>query len=216
MTLALDDDDTGHIGTSAIGQILDAVPRFNCVAIGPGLGQSDGVRQVVRDLQQQVTLPMVIDADGLNALAKQMPLLGGADRQGPRILTPHPGEFARLIDSDTQSVQAQREDLAVRFAQQHEVVLVLKGAGTIITDGQRLAHNATGGVGLATGGSGDVLTGLIASLVSQGMTPFEAAQFGAHLHGLAGDLMAQHLTDRYATSLDLLDFLSHAWRRLAG
>ena len=129
-------------------------------------------------------------------------------------MTPHPGEFSRLTGLDTRTIQAGREQLAVEFAQQHNVVLLLKGAATVITDGQRLAINTTGNSGMATGGSGDVLTGLIASLLAQGMSAFEAAHLGAHLHGLAGDAAAETHSGRYLTSVELLQHLDHAWQQL--
>jgi NAD(P)H-hydrate epimerase len=134
-------------------------------------------------------------------------------KEAPRVLTPHPGEFARLTNLDTKSIQANREQHAANFAKCHGVVLLLKGARTVVTDGHQLAINRTGNNGMATGGSGDVLTGLLASLLAQGMSPFSAAQLGAHLHGLAGDLATAALGDRYLTSADLLDCLSAAWLR---
>jgi len=135
---------------------------------------------------------------------------------GPRILTPHPGEFARLIGSDIATVQQQRAKLAAEFAAAHRVILVLKGQGTVVTDGDRVAINRTGNPGMATGGSGDVLTGLIAALLAQGMPAFEAAQLGAHLHGLAGDLAAAELSQPALIASDLPKFLAQAWQRYLG
>ena len=129
-------------------------------------------------------------------------------------MTPHPGEFARLLKCTVHAIESRRAALAVQFARKHRVVLLLKGARTIVTDGQRWYLNRTGGPALATGGSGDVLTGLIAALIAQGMEALDAARLAAHLHGLAGELMEHRLTDRYATSRDLLDWLSPAWRQL--
>lgn len=135
---------------------------------------------------------------------------------GPRILTPHPGEFARLIGSDIATVQSQRAKLAAEFAATHGVIVLLKGQGTIITDGDRVAINRTGNPGMATGGSGDVLTGLIAALLAQGMPAFQAAQVGAHLHGLAGDLAAAELSQPGLIASDLPKFLTQAWQRFLG
>lgn len=163
---------------------------------------------------------MVIDADALNELARLPGVLSAHPRGDgepvARILTPHPGEFARLLGVDSTSyVQQRREELAARFAQEHEVILVLKGRRTIITDGARLAVNTTGNSGMATGGTGDVLTGLVAALLAQGMAGFDAAQLGAHLHGLAGDLAAADLSKAGLIASDLPRYLGRAWQQFA-
>src|SRR5439155_12089455 len=111
----------------------------------------------------------------------------------PLILTPHPGELARLLGSDVRTVQARRDELAARFAREHRAIVVLKGHGTIVTDGRRLYRNTTGNPGMASGGTGDVLTGLIAALLGQKLDPFAAAQLGVHIHGLAGDMARDDL-----------------------
>jgi len=206
------------------------VEQATAVAIGPGCGSSASVGCLVRALYQSASKPVVVDADGLNVLAETF-VSGTISAAGPRVLTPHPGEFARLLGSDTRTVQANREALAAEFAARHNVVLLLKGAQTVISDGRRIAVNATGNPGMATGGTGDVLTGLIAALLAQGWAPFEAAQLGAHLHGLAGDLaeasFCQSDESRAESafnpaqvrggliSSDLLEFLPRAWNRLS-
>ena len=129
---------------------------------------------------------MVIDADALNAIAGQPEKLHG--RTAPCIITPHPGEFARLLQTDVKTVQAKRRELAVEFALKRNLIVILKGRGTIVTDGRRVYVNMTGNPGMATGGTGDILTGLIAALLGQHLLPFEAAQLGVYVHGLAGDL----------------------------
>jgi ADP-dependent NAD(P)H-hydrate dehydratase len=186
----------------------------DALAVGPGLGQSRNVSKIVARLYEKFDGPAVIDADALNVLAKSSRFL--AKPGGPRVLTPHPGEFARLIESDVKAVQADREDLAAKFAAEHGVILLLKGHRTIITDGHRIAVNETGNSGMATGGVGDVLTGLIAALLGQKMEPFEAAQFGAHLHGLAGDLAAGELSKPGLIASDVARYLAYAWKRLGG
>ncbi len=127
------------------------------------------------------------------------------------VLTPHPGEFARLLGCDIPAVQARREELAAHFAATHGVVLVLKGSRTVVTDGQRLYVNTTGNPGMATGGSGDVLGGLIAALVGQKLETFAAAQLGVYLHGLAGDLARQQVGEPSLLASDLLHFLPQAF-----
>jgi NAD(P)H-hydrate epimerase len=158
-----------------------------------------------------MAIPLVLDADGLNALADQPESL--KNHAGPIIITPHPGEFARLLESDVPSVQSHRQELAGQFAEKYDVVVVLKGHGTVVTDGQRVFVNSTGNPGMATGGTGDVLTGLIAALLGQGLEPFGAAQFGVYLHGLAGDLAQVELGEVSLIASDLLTFLPHVFRR---
>jgi NAD(P)H-hydrate epimerase len=163
-------------------------------------------------LLEQLHLPIVLDADGIEAIA---PLAGSNPiRSGDlTILTPHPGEFARLTGMSTAEVQADREGHAVRFAARHAVILVLKGANSLVTDGRRLYVNRTGNPGMATGGAGDVLTGLIAALVAQKLDAFAAAQLGVYLHGLAGDIARDDLGEEGLIASDLLGYLPKAFVR---
>jgi NAD(P)H-hydrate epimerase len=126
-------------------------------------------------------------------------------------LTPHPGEFARLLGCSIGLVQKQRQELAIAFAVKHQVVVVLKGRATIVTDGHRLYVNTTGNPGMATGGSGDVLSGVIAALMGQGLEPWVAAQVGVYIHGLAGDLARNELGEVALIASDLLNFLPKAF-----
>ena len=214
LTLALPEDSNGRIRTGAMARLNEALSAQSAVAIGPGLGQSAGLLDLVGELYSSSPLPLVIDADALNLLAKRPYLLTRPEDGAPRILTPHPGEFSRLTGLDATAIQQDRQRHAIEFAQKHRVVLLLKGRETIITDGVRLAINTTGNSGLATGGSGDVLTGLIAALLGQGMAPLEAAHLGAHLHGIAGDLAAEELSKPGLIASDLLHFLGRAWCEL--
>ncbi|WP_417849913.1 NAD(P)H-hydrate dehydratase [Thalassoglobus sp.] len=200
----------GRISIEAQDVLDESLLKMDAAAIGPGLGRSENLNQLVAHLYQNTNLPVVFDADALNAIADQKEILG--QQTGPRILTPHPGEFARLIDSETSHIQKHRETLAVEFAAKHKVILVLKGAGTIITDGKTTRVNETGNAGMGTGGTGDVLTGIIASLLGQKMPPLEAAQLGTYLHGLAGDLAAEKFTQRGMIASDLLKKIPDAWR----
>ena len=152
------------------------------------------------------------DADALNLLSQleQLP----QSPSGPRIFTPHPGEFARLTNLSIDEIQANRTEHAFQYAKENGVVLLLKGAETVITDGENLAINQTGNPGMATGGSGDVLTGLITALIAQGYSPFESAQLGAWLHGLAGDFASEELSQQGMIASDLPDYLPKAWKRL--
>ncbi len=211
LTVPLPEDAHGRLAVPSIPEILTACQNADAVAIGPGLGQSDDLREVVSQVVRGVDVPCVIDADGLNLLVDRLEILATA--RSSRVLTPHPGEFARLTGLSIHEVQANREGLAVQFANRHRVVLVLKGAGTVVTDGQRLFINRTGNPGLATGGTGDVLTGLITALIAQGAAPFDAACLGCHLHGLAGDIAAEELSPPGMIASDLPKYLPLAWKR---
>ncbi len=212
LTLPLPIDSEGRTTTSVIDVVMDALDGMNVCAVGPGLGTSDVAQQLVQKLYHDASLPVVIDADGLNCLVQAKVNFTSAN--GPRVLTPHPGEFARLISSDTKTVQSNREALAVRFADESKSILVLKGHQTIVTDGHRVYTNTTGNSGMATGGTGDVLTGLLSALLAQHMDPFEAAQLAVFLHGRAGDLAAEALSEPGLIASDLPRFLGPAWKSL--
>ena len=210
MTVPLPEDRDGRLSALALPTLLDAARWSTATALGPGLGQSADVTAVVLGVLGQTSVPLVLDADALNAIAPHLGALTA--RIGPLVLTPHPGEFARLLGCSTADVQARRQDAAVAFAASRHAMVVLKGHGTIVTDGRRVYVNTTGNPGMATGGSGDVLTGLVGALLAQKLEPFLAAQLGVYLHGLAGDLARN---DRGETSLiasDLLDCLPRAFR----
>lgn len=202
----------GQFTEDALLRIEDDIAGCNAMACGPGFGQSEELQHIIGWLLVNVAKPMVVDADALNLLAEHLEWLDKSP--APRVLTPHPGEFARLLDSDTNSVQANRVGLAVEFAARHKVILVLKGSGTVITDGKQVAINPTGNSGMATGGTGDVLTGLITALLAQGLPAFEAARLGVYLHGLAGDLAAEELSQPGLIASDLPRYLGPAWRML--
>lgn len=210
LTAPLPHDEHGQLADAAEAELLALAQGKDVIALGPGLGRSPALTGLVLGLLAKLPVPVVLDADGLNALEQQTGCL--RNRPAPTILTPHPGEFARLLGTDTATVQGQRQGLAVRFAADHGVVLVLKGHGTVVTDGRRVYHNTTGNPGMATGGTGDVLTGLIAALHGQGLEPFAAAQLGTHLHGLAGDLARDELGEVSLIASDLLHYLPRAFR----
>jgi NAD(P)H-hydrate epimerase len=218
LTILLPEDSDGRIDESALEPLMSHAAGRTALAVGPGLGQSAGLRTVVRELFLNAALPAVFDADALNALSQQPEIWDAwkASPAGPRVLTPHPGEFSRLTGKPISNVQSHREDAAAEFAAAHGVVVVLKGPRTVITDGSRLAVNTTGNSGMATGGTGDVLTGLTVSLLAQRMPAFEAAQLAAHLHGLAGDLAAEALSQPALIASDLPRYLGAAWKRLCG
>jgi NAD(P)H-hydrate epimerase len=178
------------------------------IGLGPGLGVDKDSAAMVVELYRSAPQPMVVDADGLNCLAQSGADLGTHD--GRRILTPHPGEFRTLAQKSTTS-REEMETMADELASACDVSIVLKGHRTFVTDGKQNAYNETGNVGMATAGSGDVLTGMIASLVGQGMKAFDAARAACHFHGLAGDLGAKRLGQVSLISSDLIDFLPQAF-----
>jgi NAD(P)H-hydrate epimerase len=180
------------------------------IACGPGLGSGPHVDALVRWLYQTMLQPMVVDADGLNALARSRVDLRSA--AGPRVLTPHPGEFRRLLGQPEASVTQLRE-IVGSFAQQNQVTVILKGHRSIITDGKVRFENSTGNPGMATGGTGDVLTGMLAALIAQGLAPLAAARLAAHLHGLAGDLAAAEMGQTSLIARDLIDYLPAAFQQ---
>ena len=211
MTAPLAQDDDGRLAESALPELLALARAQTVLAVGPGLGRSAGLSALLSRLVPQIDVPLVLDADGLNAFADNAEAL--RRHRGPLVMTPHPGEFGRLVGLDAAAVQARRQDLAVDYAAVTNAVLVLKGHGTLVTDGKRLYRNETGNAGMATAGSGDVLTGLIAALLGQGLEPFAAAQLGVYLHGLAGDLARDELGAPSLIATDLLHYLPRAFLR---
>lgn len=214
LTLPLEEDDAGRIDRTAAAEILSAARRATAVAIGPGWGRSPNLGELAQLLCSEIDKPLVVDADALNVLAASSGVLPAATGSAPRIVTPHPGEFSRLSGADRKTVQEDREAQAAEFALKHKLVVVLKGQGTVITDGERAAINTTGNSGMATGGTGDVLTGLIAALLAQGMSAFDAAHLAAHLHGLAGDLAAADFGKPGMIASDIPCYLGRAWRHV--
>ncbi len=210
LTAPLPQDENGRLDIPAQVDLLELAKPANVMALGPGLGQSKAVTNLVVETMAAVGVPLVLDADGLNAIQQDPGCL--RRRTAATVLTPHPAEFARLAGVSVEEVQEKREDRAVRFAMEHSVVVVLKGAQTVITDGRRVYVNTTGNPGMATGGTGDVLTGLIAALMAQGLEAFAAAQLGVHLHGLAGDHARDEMGEVSLVATDLLDYLPRAFR----
>jgi NAD(P)H-hydrate epimerase len=207
MTIPLPSDRAGRISADARDRILAAAESATLIALGPGLGRSPGLGLLTSWLYEHLDKPMVVDADGLNALAGRPDSLTRPG--GPRILTPHPGEFDRL--AGRRLSPDERRTLAIELATRWKAVVVLKGHGTCVTDGQHCSINPTGNPGMATGGSGDVLTGLVTALACQGLSPLDAARLGVYLHGLAGDLAAAELGQVSLIASDLVRFLPQAF-----
>jgi len=210
MTVGLASDSAGRICFAAREQIAESAVSATAVACGPGLGRSEDLDRLVAWLYTDLPQPLVVDADALNALADQPDVLSKPG--GPRILTPHPGEFARL--AGRQLKDPERREAAIELAARCGITVVLKGHRTLVTDGRQQLTNTTGNPGMATGGSGDVLTGLITALLCQGMPPLDAARLAVHLHGLAGDLATEELGQMSLIASDLVGYLPRAFRRL--
>jgi hydroxyethylthiazole kinase-like uncharacterized protein yjeF len=203
----------GPLGEADLPDLRAALENKQALAIGPGLWRGPGTAEMLARLLETFDGPAVIDADALNAIAERKGTLAGA--RGPTVVTPHPGEMARLMGHTTAEVQADRFGAAERFARDQRTVVVLKGAGTIVAapDG-RLSVNPTGNAGLAHGGTGDVLCGLIGGLLAQGMEPFDAARAGAYLHGWAGERVSKRRGQRGLLAGEVADELGSLWAEL--
>jgi NAD(P)H-hydrate epimerase len=209
VTRGLTDMDGGFITTQASDTVLESLPFFDALAIGPGLGGMATTRDFVIDILEDSKLPAVIDADGLNHLAscKDLERTSGV----PWILTPHPGEAARLLDTTLSNVLSDPISAAQSLSDRYNAVVVLKGANTLTvnTDGT-IFVNPTGNPGMATLGMGDVLTGIIASLLAAKVSPFNAAIAGVYIHGFAGDIAASSIGEESITSSDVIESVPKA------
>jgi NAD(P)H-hydrate epimerase len=181
----------GRLASASANAILEAAHRAATVVLGPGLGRDDDSFELARTVAREVSVPLLIDADGLNAHAEQLELI--ARRTAPTVLTPHAGEMGRLLGRDSGQVSDHRLACVREAAERSEAVVVLKGDDTIVAGGKRLAISAGGSPGLATAGTGDVLSGTIGALLARGTEPFAAACAGVHAHQRAGRVAAGRL-----------------------
>lgn len=202
----------GSLTLHGLAEIASTIEKMDAVGIGPGLSQHPQTKELVRQLLPKVRKPLVLDADGLNALADDVGLLKKLPL--PVIVTPHPGEMGRLIRLSADDVQRDRERIAKEFAKKYNVIVVLKGHATIVASFDGAAYvNDTGNPGMASGGCGDVLTGMIAGLLGQKLPLFDAARLGVYLHGLAGDLAAAERGQIGLLASDLADRIPQAIRQ---
>jgi len=212
MLKVLPETKEGSLSLQGLPEIVSAMEKMDAVAIGPGLSQHPQTKALVRQLLPKVTKPLVLDADGLNALADDMNVL--KKLLLPIILTPHPGEMGRLIRQSSEDVQRDRERTAKACAKKYNVMVVLKGHQTVVASFDGAVYvNETGNPGMASGGSGDVLTGVIAGLLAQKLALFDAARLGVYLHGLAGDLAAHERGEIGLIASDLVDRIPLAIRQ---
>lgn len=213
MTLSLPCSESGGLAAEAAAMVLEFAKGKQVIAVGPGLGIEPSTAEVIRSVALSSEIPMVLDADGLNAFVGSIDRL--AERSAETVLTPHPGELGRLLSRSSAEVQADRIAAAKGAAVRSGSVVVLKGHQSLVSAPNGEVYiNQTGNPGMASGGMGDVLTGLIASLMAQGNSALTAAQLGVHLHGLAGDVAAADRGEVGLAAEDLLGSLPEAFRRL--
>jgi len=215
MTEALPETAAQSLGLKAKDRLLELARRMDAVAIGPGLSLDPEAQELARGLIRELEGPMVVDADALSALAGHLDLLRHA--AGPRALTPHPGEMARMLGTTIAAVQADRIEVARAFAREHGVAIALKGAHTVIAgpDGH-VVINPTGNPGMAKGGSGDVLTGIVGALLARAIEPVAALRAGCYVHGLAADVAVRERGEYGMLAGDIIESLPAALRALAG
>lgn len=213
LTTPLPSEADGTLAANAFEVLLPLLVTAKSVAFGPGLGKTEAVTEVLAQVLNEFPGQIIIDADGLAAYKTLHGQGRIAERKLPVIVTPHPGEMSQLLNVPTQEIQSDRKSQAVKFATEHKLVVVLKGSGTIVTDGQRVFTNTTGNTGMAKGGSGDVLTGIIAALSAQNLPALEAAQVGVYVHGLAGDMAAAALSEMGMLPTDIIEALPAAFRK---
>ena len=215
LTIPLPETEESTISLKAYDKILENFTDKDCIAIGPGLGtHAETIELVNKLLMTELKAPVVIDADGLNALSQNTETLRKASEINKIVITPHPGEFARLTNQTVSEIQADRELAANNFARDFaDLTLILKGHKTIVRQNEKNYVNSTGNAGLAKGGSGDVLTGLLAGFITQGMSNFEASVLAVCLHGVAAEIASEELTQYCMTAEDLISFLSEAFKK---
>ena len=207
-TIALPEDEEGRFNHQSIQTIFPLISKASAVVLGPGAGATKACQEMASHLLN-LQIPVLLDADALNSLASES--FPTAFKNKQVVITPHPGEFSRLTRLTAKEIQADRKTLAMSFAQAHGIIVVLKGHGTVVSDGKSVYTNATGNPGMATGGSGDVLSGIIGALLGQGMQAFDAAKLGVYLHGMAGDCAKKQLGEHSLTALDILEHIPSAF-----
>jgi len=214
MTKPLPETANGSLDLRGQDDILQFCRKFSVVAIGPGLSLNKSTQSLVRNLARKINAPLVIDADALNAIADDIDVLNHIKKES--VITPHPGEFSRLTKLSLSEVQADRKRLARKFAGEYNITVVLKGARTVVASSKsgQLYINKTGNPGMATAGSGDVLTGIITGFMAQGLDAYKAAKMGVYVHGLAGDMAAKEKGEISLIASDILEKLPVAIKKV--
>jgi NAD(P)H-hydrate epimerase len=206
-------EENGYLSEKGFNQIEDLLERIDVIVLGGGASQELSARKLLLKVVECIDKPMVIDADALNAISTDLAVL---ERRKSKniILTPHYVEFSRLTKLKVEAIKEKRKELVKDFAFKYNLTLVLKGHKTIISNGKELFENNTGNPGMATAGSGDVLAGIIASLIGQGLDCYTAAKTGVYLHGLAGDLAVKEKTEICLIASDIIEYLPKAIKTL--
>ncbi len=212
MTYMLDATPAESVAHEALEPALAFARDKDAVVIGPGLSRHPSTCAFVLEFVAKCPVPLLADADALNALSTSLDNL--RRRETPLVVTPHPGEMSRLTGLSVETIQQARQATAEDFAKRFKCIVVLKGYETVVSDGHETYLNATGNSGLATGGTGDVLSGIIGGLMAQGLHPFDASRLGVYFHGLTGDLAAQRMGERALIAGDLLGCFPEAWRAI--
>lgn len=211
--IELECDDYGYmLFDSSKNLLLEAMKGSDSIVIGSGMGVTNDTAEIVRFVVANAEVPVVIDADAINCIAQDIEIL--VNKNSEVILTPHPGEMARLLNCDADTINNNRIMVAEKYAEKYDVTVVLKGAGTIIADRFNTAANHTGNAGMSKGGSGDILSGIIGSAAAQGFSPYDSACAGVYMHGLAGDAAAEKFGQEAMLPRDVIDCLSDAFRIL--
>jgi ADP-dependent NAD(P)H-hydrate dehydratase / NAD(P)H-hydrate epimerase len=212
MLLPLAETKELSLSTAAFKTIMDFIAASSVVVIGPGLGLNASTCRLTRELVAAIKKPMVIDASSLDALSGHTGILKKAGlNTAQKVITPHPAEMARLTGVKISAIQNNRKGIAKDFANEYNVTVVLKGHSTVVASpGGSLYINSSGNPGMARGGTGDILSGMIAAFIGQGLTAFEAAKYAVYLHGLAGDLAAKEKTQLGMIASDIVDKIPEA------
>ncbi len=205
-------DNKGSLSLKAFEQIKRFLNKIDVIVLGPGASRLKDTENLIIKIIKEIDKPMVIDADALNALADNLDVLD-IRKTKQIVLTPHLGEFSRLINTEKEAIKKIKRELVKEFALRYNLILVLKGHATLVTDGKKIYKNCTGNPGMATAGTGDVLCGMIAGVISQGVHCLEAAKFGVYLHGLCGDLAAKKKTETCLLASDLIECLPEAVKK---
>lgn len=212
MTLPLPETKEYFLSLKSKDKILEFCKKCDAVAIGPGLGQNKETQKLVKELILKIKCPLILDADGINALNGDIKIL--KKRKGRTIITPHPGEMSRLLGQEIKKTKNQ-ENIVKKLAMETKIIVCLKGYKTIVASpGGEVYINKTGNSGMASGGTGDVLTGIIASFVGQGMNDFSATVVSVYLHGLAGDIAAGKKGKFSLIASDIIEYLPDAFKKV--
>ena len=206
-------DKGGVLSQEAFSNIKSFLKKADLIVLGPGAGLRASTKRLITRIVKEIDKPMVVDADALTALASNPEALLKRKTK-TLILTPHLGEFSGLVKLDVSKIKQKRKELVKKFALRYNLILVLKGNRTLVSDGRRTFENNTGNPGMATAGSGDVLSGIISGLLSQGVDQFQAAKLGVYLHGLAADIAARDKTENCLIASDIIEYLPSAIKRL--